>query len=319
MPSPEAAFVLPELGCAPVEWPIDNQTTGAISYWWDLGNGNTSTLNIPTVTYATAGNYTVTLQASNAYGCTDTVTHDLTLYNRPIAAMGNPLSACVGTPVQFSNQSLHGLEHLWHLGDGTTSASYQPEYVYALPGKYDVTLVVSNPGCSDTLQIMEFVNIYPVPVAFFSLLPDTITTANPVIQVLSEQPSPNACTYYLPDGNTIHQCKAQTVLEGVDLGPQTILLVVTNEFGCQDSASHSVMVLEGVTLFVPNAYTPNVDNENEIFYAYGTGIKTFEMTIFDRWGNIVFRTDDIKQGWNGKNKTGQTVKQDVYILSLIHI
>ena len=312
LPSPVAAFSLPQTGCAPVTWTLDNQTTGAVGYLWDFGNGSTSTLNQPSVTYDAAGSYTVTLQASNAYGCTDTVQHVAVLFNKPEAAMGAPLSACAGTPVQFDNHSEYGTEHWWHFGNGQSSVLYEPVYLYELPGKYDITLIVSNPGCSDTLFMPNFVTIFPVPKASFTLSPDTVYTDHPVITLISQQPS-GTCTYHLPNGEIIQQCKAQTLLTDVGLGTHTIMLVVTNEFGCQDSAWNTLHVAEGTTLYVPNAFTPNADGENERFRAYGTGIKTFEMTIFDRWGNLIFRTDDMNQGWDGKNRSGQTVKQDVYI------
>lgn len=313
LPSPVAAFTLPETGCVPVEWVLQNQTTGAISYLWNLGNGTSSTLNEPSVNYTEAGFYAISLAASNAYGCTDTVEHYAVLYDRPIAALGEPLAACAGTPIQFVNPSSNGMEHLWLFGDGTTSVLYQPQNVYEIPGKYSITLIASNPGCSDTVHVPDFVTIYPIPEASFSLSPDTINTVEPVLQLIAEQDAGNNCAYYLPDGSVINQCKAQVLLTGITPGEHSIMLVVANPFGCLDSTWRTLYAIDGSTLFVPNSFTPNADGENDVFYAYSTGLKSFEMTIFDRWGNILFKADNIKQGWNGHNKTGQTVKQDVYV------
>ena len=68
-------------------------------------------------------------------------------------------------------------------------------------------------------------------------------------------------------------------------------------------------------IYVPNAFSPNDDGTNDIFYAKGEGIKEFKMYIFDRWGNQVFFSDDISKGWDGRflNKTGEMVLEDVYV------
>ena len=129
--------------------------------------------------------------------------------------------------------------------------------------------------------------------------------------------APDACTYYLPDGSSIDKCKTQALLANLQPGAHSIMLVVTNAFGCTDTAWHTVYMNEGVSLYVPNTFTPNADGENDVFYAYGRGIKTFEMIIFDRWGNEIYKMNDLGQGWDGRNKTGQTVKQDVYVWKII--
>ena len=68
-------------------------------------------------------------------------------------------------------------------------------------------------------------------------------------------------------------------------------------------------------LYVPNAFTPNFDGTNDIFYAKGEGIKDFKMYIFDRWGEMVFRSDDIYKGWDGhfQGKGGPILEEDVYV------
>jgi gliding motility-associated-like protein len=76
------------------------------------------------------------------------------------------------------------------------------------------------------------------------------------------------------------------------------------------------------SLYVPNAFTPNGDHLNDFFAAKGEGITSFSMNIFDRWGNLLFATDDINKGWNGKIQSGHyllkedgkaTSQEDVYI------
>jgi gliding motility-associated-like protein len=76
------------------------------------------------------------------------------------------------------------------------------------------------------------------------------------------------------------------------------------------------------TLYIPNCFTPNEDNVNELFLAKGTGVATFDMSIFDRWGNLLFTSDNINNGWDGRIQGGhyplkkdgsEVAQEDVYV------
>lgn len=58
------------------------------------------------------------------------------------------------------------------------------------------------------------------------------------------------------------------------------------------------------TLYIPSAFTPDGDGINDIFKSYGFNVQSFKITIFDRWGNVVFKADTIGQGWNGSDLFG---------------
>ncbi len=93
-----------------------------------------------------------------------------------------------------------------------------------------------------------------------------------------------------------------------------VTLIETNIYGCTDTITKIVTVVEDFTLYVPNAFTPNGDGHNDIFQPKGMGFKpeSYEMQIFDRWGNSIFRTNDVSKGWDGTVK-GSTLKDDVYV------
>ncbi len=90
-----------------------------------------------------------------------------------------------------------------------------------------------------------------------------------------------------------------------------------NEFGCQSSESIDISEWCESTLFIPNSFTPNGDPKNDRFYAYGTNIYDFELWIFDRWGEMIYHSTDINEGWNGRrNNTMQEAQIDVYVYKL---
>ena len=99
-------------------------------------------------------------------------------------------------------------------------------------------------------------------------------------------------------------------------GTYTITLIARNNNGCVDTIKKPLVVNDIFTFYAPNAFTPNSDNLNELFLPLGTGWdkKTFKMHIYDRWGNMIFTTDDPDKGWDGKANNGNDIAQiDTYI------
>jgi|GEM_PF-278898 len=89
-----------------------------------------------------------------------------------------------------------------------------------------------------------------------------------------------------------------------------------NEYGCSSSDTINIFVTQGSeVLYIPNSFSPNENNLNDLFYVYGTSIRTIDIQIFDRWGELVFRTHDIKQGWDGKIRGGKA-EGGVYVYAV---
>lgn len=86
----------------------------------------------------------------------------------------------------------------------------------------------------------------------------------------------------------------------------------TSVHGCKDSVTYEIHVKNYSTFYVPNSFTPNSDGVNDLFKAEGTLIKSFEIYVYDNWGNLVWKTDDLTKGWDGKYK-GQEAPQGVYV------
>ena len=95
-----------------------------------------------------------------------------------------------------------------------------------------------------------------------------------------------------------------------------VMQIVTHQSGCKDTAIARLDIIPRITFFMPNAFTPNLDNKNDIFIGQGyfEWAKQFEMTIWNRWGEQIFQTTDPRVGWNGrKNNTGAYSPQGVYL------
>jgi gliding motility-associated-like protein len=103
--------------------------------------------------------------------------------------------------------------------------------------------------------------------------------------------------------------------EYLDLEDHTITLLVTDQYGCQ--ATHTFEVYPYPDIFVPNAFTPNNDGLNDLFDVKGHNIVTFEMSILNRYGEVIFRTWSMDQKWNGADPSGKYfVQNEVYVYTI---
>ena len=150
-------------GCAPFTASFSSDTAFANAWYWNFGDGTSSTLHSPSHTYATAGNYDVTLIiTSGQYQCSDTLTMpQLIRVKQPSAAFSTPnLSGCAPLVVNFTSNSLDVDSYLWEFGDSTTSTNQNPAHIYNRPGIYSVSLIASNLlGCSDTLVKSQYIRV----------------------------------------------------------------------------------------------------------------------------------------------------------------
>lgn len=157
----------------PVVFENTTQNIFPVTNWlWDFGDGNTSTQQSPTHTYA-PGTYQVTLTATNAGGCTNTITNPVTVYVAPVVSFtANPMEGFEPLPVDFVSNSSGASNYSWNFGDGnTTSGNFsQTSHTYQDYGVYTVTLFATENGCSDSATLTIIVNInditYDIPNVF---------------------------------------------------------------------------------------------------------------------------------------------------------
>src|SRR5207253_2308458 len=86
----------------------------------------------------------------------------------------------------------------------------------------------------------------------------------------------------------------------------------TSSHGCKDSITYQMHVKDFSTLYIPNSFSPNSDGTNDVFKAESTLLTSFEMFIYDNWGNLIAKLDDLSKGWDGKYK-GQDAPQGIYV------
>lgn len=197
--SPVSAFTLsPAVGCHSLSnVTFTNNSTGAVSYVWTFGNGNSSTLQTPLPeNYTLTGTFIPTLVVTASTSCTHSSTSTVIVRPNPVPSFV-PFATCVGSPVTFTNNStpVSGTNSIvstsWNFGDlSGTSSALAPIHTYTAPGTYTVKLVVNSAFCEDSLKQTVTINVKPT--ANFVATP---TVGCPSLAVTFSNTSSNATTY----------------------------------------------------------------------------------------------------------------------------
>ena len=222
---------------APFTVNFTNQSTGSASYSWNFGDGATSTLQNPSHTYTSTGNFTVTLVTTNANGCSDSlVKSNHILIANPVATIANvPDSGCIPFTKTF-NASLNISDpissYVWNFGDGNTSANASPTHTYTTQGNYNISvIVVTASGCTDTATIAGGVVANSKPTVNFNASPTNTCAKNPI--TFTNQ-SVNGNRWLWEFGDSTRSTLQNPVHQYLDTGYFDVKLKVWNG-GCMDS------------------------------------------------------------------------------------
>jgi gliding motility-associated-like protein len=164
--------------------------------------------------------------------------------------------------------------------------------------------------CGSTASSTVTVTVNPQPVASFTFLPNPADLANQPTSFTDA--STNAVSWFwnFGNGNTANSQNSSFGFTTAGIFP--VILIVTSANGCTDTTIAQLVFESSSSLFIPSGFTPNNDDINPIFFAYGTGITSFSMLIYTRWGEEVFVSDNLDKGWNGMFKSGNPAPEGVY-------
>jgi gliding motility-associated-like protein len=216
--------------------------------------------------------------------------------------------------------------YLWDFGNGETlQQASSVGYQFDLEGCYDVSLTVTNNnGCTATQLYTDIACVYESPIASFSTDQDVLNEIDPLVSFYNNSVNASSFEWEFGDGtNSFAENPIHTYPD--DAASYLVTLVAYNEISCTDSASIRIIILKDVGLYVPNSFTPDGDEYNHTFYPILTeGFKkdSYHMSIFDRWGELVFESYDPSFGWNGtygKNGIQCQIGTYTWVIELIEL
>jgi gliding motility-associated-like protein len=231
------------------------------------------------------------------------------------------------TPVCVSFQDLSTIatggqntHWAWIVGDGSpVNSSENFDHCYTntsvfSAAHYSVILTVtSDSGCVSSATKNNYITVFPNPDAIFTVDPQTASIINPVIDINDLSTGATAWKWNFGDTATSYNANPLSHTYA-DTGTYIIRLITSTTYGCYDTAYQTVIIDPDFEFYIPNAFTPNGDGKNDTFTGKGIFIKEYEMMIFDRWGNLIFYTDDLNKPWDGRANHGADMAQrDVYV------
>lgn len=315
-----ADFELPAAVCEGDNITINYTGNGnsAATYDWSFDGGNTvpGTGQGPhQINWSTMGTKTISLTVTQNLCVSDQVTQTVEVNPTPVADFSQGITkGCVPLTVDFTNESTNtttDATYLWDFGPAGTATDASHSFEFTQPGTYNVSMTVSNPGCSDQMTVPLLVEAWPVPVASFTADPLKVSLKNPVITFNSTSTEGNLTyTWLTGDGNTYSVPDFTHTY--VDSGEFKVLMTIVNEYGCQDSTEQMITITPKYMIRVPTAFTPNNDGRNDEFRVIGNGVKKFRITIYNRWGSLIYESNDINQSWDGKTN-GQPALPGAYV------
>ncbi|MES2593083.1 MAG: PKD domain-containing protein [Bacteroidota bacterium] len=300
--------------------------TDTIQSWlWNFGNGNPlSTAQNNTIEYAGVGSYTVQLVVSSQFGCIDSIVKTSIVNPNPVVNFQeDDTVGCEPLCINFQNLSsiTNGtVSWLWDFGNGSASSLENPGHcfindsVYA-PLNYNVVLTVtSDSGCAASLSKSN-ITVYPRSVPNFTAEPGTASIVNPIIAITDLTTGADFWAWNFGDLDTTSS-PFPAPHTYADTGTYTITLVTSTLFDCIDTTYRNITIEPDFTFYIPNTFTPNDDGLNDTFTGQGIFITKFEMSIFDRWGNLIFFSDDASKPWDGKiNHSNVMAQENIYVYS----
>lgn len=307
---------------------VSSLLSSTATYSWDFGGvttaGTTSNVQEPTnISWLTPGVKFIELTVDD-FICTKQFYDTIVIYPNPtLRHLVKPAVECVPYTAEFkdSSNAMTPIFHMWSFGDGEHSTDPDPVHVYNKPGTYSVKhTIYTYQGCIDSASesFSDIIVVHPNPTSGFNVTPDVASIYDPVFTMVNQSEGHIKTETLLPDSTRLEDMQSYT-LTFDDTGTYQLVHISYNQFGCTDTAYKSIRVKPELNLFIPNAFSPNGDGINDEFRVEITGIRKYEIRIFNRWGELMYLSNDIEGGWNGRkmNKGPEVVPPGIYTYRIV--
>jgi gliding motility-associated-like protein len=263
---------------------------------------------------AAIGSNTVTYAIPGA--CTSPSNTTITMLQAPtVAFSADKVAGCGPLKVSFTdNSSPVGTTQNWNFGNGNFGNGSNSSATYLSPGCNTVTLIsTSANGCFSSQTLTNYICVYTNPEVNFTSSVTETSINEPVIDFTNT--SNGAINYVWNFGDLIGNSTAiNPSYSYQNGGSYLITLIGENLEGCKDSSNLIVKVIDEISFFMPNSFTPNEDEFNNVFkptITSGFDPTEFSFTIYNRWGELIFESKNSEIGWDGSFK-GKLVQDGIY-------
>ena len=286
--------------------------SGGVSYNWFDG---TQWLNNITneITFNISNDASFIVEGEDVNGCINTDTVLVIVNAAQLPILNTEASViCLGESVELSNLNTNAEATSWYFSNGTESIGINDPspFFFNDAGCYDLTInMVDNNGCDTSLSFNNVVCVEE-PLASFYTNPGVIGPGNGEVYFFNTSVGADYYLWEFGDGDV------STLFEDVhtyDITQQTgyqATLIAFSSIGCQDSVSLPITYQEELIYYIPNSFTPDADEHNQIFkpvFTSGFDPFNYEIAIYNRWGEIIWKSFDHTQGWDGSYSSNKGI------------
>lgn len=297
---------------------VSLNASGAQSYSWHDGNqwlpsGGGSMVLSP------SGNMSYMVIGTDANNCENSDTVNVSINPAQMPNIG-PLDnlGCAPYNVNLNNSVTNAQSCQWDFSNGSsTNGCGSQSFLFLDAGCYDLTFSMVDVNGCDTSQTYQNIVCVEEAEAAFSVSPNTIGPSSSTIHFYNESFGADDFIWSYGDGNTSYEFEGSYQYNSSVQENYLATLVAISPAGCIDSASIIIVYEEQLIYYVPNTFTPDADEHNQLFkpiFTSGFDPFNFEMCIYNRWGELIWKTFDHEAGWDGSYGTreGMAVQAGLY-------
>jgi gliding motility-associated-like protein len=288
------------------------------TYTWTPGgifNGVPFTPGLLTLTY--------TVLATDANGCINTDDLEITVYPLPVISFtASDLEGCTPFNVNFTIVSdIEIVTTDWFFGDGdiATGVTFPTtSHTYLFGGLYDIRATVTDIyGCVSSVEYNDYITVENQPIAAFQMNPTSVFTNDTEVHLINQSLYASDYIWNFGDASPLSNELNPIHFFPDDLGDAfyPVTLIASNYLGCADTVTQFMNVKGIILFYIPNSFSPDGDQFNNVFkpvFESGYDPYDFHMTVFNRYGEMVFESYDVNGAWDGTYGSREIVQDGVY-------
>ncbi len=286
--------------------------TPPFSFLWNNGVINADNANIA------PGVYDVTVTDNN--NCSFTLSTVLTQPAQiQVSFIADVLVGCNPLEVNLTNDSQEQFSSNWTFGDGTDGVGNQIEHTFSGEGCFDVNLQITDiDGCTNNVTYSDFICVLETPDAEIGLSPNYVGIASPDVEITNLTTGGDTYSWSFGDTVVYNYFQPGIVTYPTYVSDQYyVSLIAYNENGCVDSTFRIINFDNSLVIYVPNVFTPDGDEFNNVFKPiFAAPVASYNLKIYDRWGEILFESNDTEVGWDG-TYNGTLVQDGAYTWDIL--
>ena len=236
-------------------------------------------------------------------GCTSPVTiSSITVNPLPIATFSASVTqGCAPLLVTLTADDASNATYNWTTSNSLTGTGIQTNLQFQMNGGFDVALTTTLNGCTVTETVTNYIQVDNYPIAAFEPSSTMFSEPNQTLNFMNNSLGASTYAWEFGDGGTSSEEGPNHTFAGNELG-FTIVLTAISNLGCIDTAQYFIGYDPGLVYYIPNSFTPDGDMNNQVFnpvFTSGIDIYHYTMYIYNRWGEVIFESNDPSIGWDG--------------------